>query len=391
MTSSTVNTLCAFGDFKYVIVDKLHQFDLDSHLTAILSKVLSILHDTSNVRRLAGTRIYMDFELQQAVARCDITDSSRVPSLINPSMKDCVTDVTSCLNTYGKCRLLHAIDQLAKVSHQFDLGIFQDAFDMLYNTQHVKNSKSASLEEAIDECGIHAPSEIWRLIDGDMDPELSAVLLCLNGCGKSMLHEQLRRLRQELDIRKSALCTNTKVQVPISTAVDSGSTFGNIQSVLEARNIQSVSEATNIQSGCEVPETFTTGHEVPANSTNGSCEFPNTSTTGRSPKTSISMGCEVPETFTTGHEVPANSTNGSCEFPNTSTTGRSPKTSTTGQGVPENSTKAGSEFPETSIFSVPTIVPFGEVVSVYEIPNTLRGTGQSTSTTGQEVPENSTH
>jgi len=174
------------------------------------------------------------------------------------------------------------------------------------------------LEEAIDECGIQAPSEIWRLIDGDMDPELSAVLLCLNGCDKSMLHEQLRRLRQELDIRKSALCTNTVVQVPISTAVDSGSTFGNIQSVLEARNIQSVSEATNIQSGCEVPETFTTGHEVPANSTNGSCEFPNTSTTGRSPKTS-----------------------------------------TTGQGVPENSTKAGSEFPKTSSTDivVPIFVP----------------------------------
>jgi hypothetical protein len=106
----------------------------------------------------------------------------------------------------------------------------------------------------------------------------------------------------------------------------------------------------------------------PKISTNTGCEFPKTSTTGQEvPENSTKAGSEFPETSTTGQEVPENSTKAGCEFP---------KTSETGQEVPENSTKAGREFPKTSLSSVPTFVPFSEVVSIYEILNTLRGKGQ---------------
>jgi hypothetical protein len=120
--SSRVEAFEEFYDFKYTLVDGEFQYDLGRTLPAILRKVFTILNDTSRVRRLAGTTIEMNSELKQAIARCGITDASRVPILVNPSMKNCVTDITSCLNGIGKCRLLIAIDRLSKLSQKFDLG-----------------------------------------------------------------------------------------------------------------------------------------------------------------------------------------------------------------------------------------------------------------------------
>jgi hypothetical protein len=101
------------------------------------------------------------------------------------------------------------------------LSIFQDAFNMLHNKQHAKRDMAASLDEAIDDCGIQIPSDIYHLVGPDMESELQAVLLCLNGCGKSKLQEQLQRLRNEINITKGALSTDVTKQLSASLPLPS--------------------------------------------------------------------------------------------------------------------------------------------------------------------------
>jgi hypothetical protein len=102
---------------------------------------------------------------------------------------------------------------------------------------------------AIARYGITDSSRVSNLVNPSMKDNVADIYLCLNGCGKCVLHDAIDQIAK-LSLRFNLGYENFQSEV-VDRNIQSVLEAKNIQSVLEAKNIKSVLEAKNIQSVLE--------------------------------------------------------------------------------------------------------------------------------------------